>query len=102
MTEAREFPPTLLALSRLPRRRRQRLPGPREYGLHRVQAHIQPDTARSIALVRGPGFRYEGLSPRDLKLAGRGRDHERRALTLEDWKPDAGRPAGRGPRTIGV
>jgi ribosomal-protein-alanine N-acetyltransferase len=52
--------------------------------LHRVQASIQPENARSIALVRGGGFRKEGLSRRYLKIGGRWRDHEHWAITLED------------------
>lgn len=48
-----------------------------ELGLHRLEANIQPDNLRSIALVKANGFQFEGLSPGFLFIDGKWRDHER-------------------------
>jgi [ribosomal protein S5]-alanine N-acetyltransferase len=54
-------------------------------GLHRVEANIQPENIASINLVKRLGFTKEGFSRRYLKINGEWRDHERWAVTVEDW-----------------
>jgi ribosomal-protein-alanine N-acetyltransferase len=71
----------------------------RKHGLHRLEANVQPDKRASIALVERLGFRKEGLSPRYLKIGGRWRDHERWAITREEWaQPRLGGSRIRPPR----
>ncbi|HBF31697.1 GNAT family protein [Rhizobium sp.] len=48
-----------------------------EVGLNRVEANIQPENRRSIALVQRCGFEKEGFSKRYLKINGEWCDHER-------------------------
>jgi [ribosomal protein S5]-alanine N-acetyltransferase len=56
-----------------------------DLALHRVEANIVPENVGSLALVERCGFHREGLARRLLCLAGKWRDHERWAITVEDW-----------------
>jgi len=55
-----------------------------ELRLHRLQANVQPENERSLALLRSTGWREEGYAPRYLKVGGRWRDHVLFATLAED------------------
>lgn len=59
-----------------------------ELKLHRIEANIQPNNVRSTQFIKRNGFRYEGFSPRYLKIDNEWRGHEHWAMTYEDFIRD--------------
>jgi [ribosomal protein S5]-alanine N-acetyltransferase len=57
----------------------------RELGLHRLEANVQRNNLRSIALVEGLEFEREGTARGFLKIGNRWRDHDRWSLLKNDW-----------------
>ncbi len=66
----------------------------RTLALHRVEAGIQPHNTASVGVVKKLGFRYEGTALRLLEINGKWSDHERWAITAEEWHE------AKAPRTI--
>lgn len=64
-------------------------------GLHRVQANVRPENARSLALLARLGFEHEGLAREYLFIDGAWRDHAMTALRHPAWPAD--RPPPRAP-----
>ena len=54
--------------------------------LHRLEANIQPGNEASINLVKRLNFTQEGFSPKYLNINGAWQDHQRWALTVENWQ----------------
>lgn len=61
-------------------------------GLHRVQANVRPENARSLGLLDRLGFEREGLAREYLFIDGAWRDHVLTARRAPGW------PATRPPR----
>ena len=57
----------------------------REKKLHRVEANIQSSNIYSKRLVKKLRFRFEGVSEKYIWIKGEWCDHERYAMTVEDY-----------------
>lgn len=55
-----------------------------DYEIHRMEARVAPDNARSIHLLERLGFTYEGLEHESVKIHGAFKDHLRYSL-LENF-----------------
>jgi ribosomal-protein-alanine N-acetyltransferase len=53
--------------------------------LHRLEADIQPGNDPSKRMIKRAGFRCEGVSPQFIRINDEWIDHERWALTLDEW-----------------
>lgn len=55
-----------------------------DLGLHRVEAAVQPDNARSVRLLEATGFQKEGTARGYLKINGTWQDHDLYARLSSD------------------
>jgi ribosomal-protein-alanine N-acetyltransferase len=55
--------------------------------LHRIQAAVRPNNARSLAVLQRLGFREEGLAQDYLFIDGAWRDHRLFAVTNPGFVP---------------
>ncbi|MDR1078707.1 MAG: GNAT family N-acetyltransferase [Propionibacteriaceae bacterium] len=53
-------------------------------GLHRIEVCVRPENVASLRVVEKLGFRYEGVRPRYIHIAGAWRDHKCFALDTSD------------------
>lgn len=58
--------------------------------LHRVMANYMPANRRSARVLKGLGFRREGLAREYLRIAGRWEDHVLTSLVNPRWKAPSG------------
>jgi [ribosomal protein S5]-alanine N-acetyltransferase len=56
------------------------------FKLHRLEADIQPENDPSKRLIKKMGFTREGISRKFICINGEWIDHERWALTLDEWR----------------
>ncbi|MCX7568666.1 GNAT family protein [Tumebacillus sp. DT12] len=54
--------------------------------LHRVEANVMPRNKRSARVLEKVGFRYEGLCKGFLKINDVWEDHDRYAMTVEEYR----------------
>jgi [ribosomal protein S5]-alanine N-acetyltransferase len=73
-----------------------------QFGLHRVEANIQPANLPSVNLARRLGFRREGFSPRYLMIGGDWRDHERWAVLADEFTRPLRHGGWHGQRAAGA
>lgn len=57
-----------------------------EIKLHRIEANIICNNKRSLNFFSNFGFRHEGMSKNYLYVNGEWQDHEKYAITFEDWE----------------